>query len=774
MAGKRKTNPAGSSNPLRGDVLRVLGVLKVATVDQIQRIALPHLTYRHTDKKTPSERKTARTASHLGALADLRKHGLTENGGRTKDGDVLRNLTAKGLEAASYELVRPVGEMGGTACGAGSSGASHPMAVNETVIAMLRPKPDLALLADEPADARAAAQAAVDAPDGIGTIASYATGVPLPTAGTWTTPGRGSAQADIVLTAPEAGVPLLFIEVDNCHETAQEIAAKIDKYMRLFQRKVKDTDGTERPMWRTRWPASEGRYGDVPHPPVLLVFNKVGARNPDNTVRQLAELARPHWEGQPKRGGYHLDDRKIPIVATGLRMLREHGPAGPVFLRLGRDRMEPLLEAIGNRRREDADVRVQEAERDPQEAYRAELKFLAEQKAADRDARRPICATCGAKFTDERWETTAASPKPGRRWYPTLCGECEDRAIEAGRQADQAERERHEQEEVQAEMRPLQALGLSATAEAAYLALVEQGPQTLSELGDRPTLAGAPVDGLQYAVTELSDIGLVSRTDDRLTAQPPRAALEAVAERRAREARIAHDSAALLSRFWLDHTSGSSYVEVVDTSHNSDAIQRRVHDEAVAEVRALWIGPVGGGDREPEIDTDALKAMARGIAYRVVYSATILQDPKALELAHECVDRGEQARVFPDLAMNLALCDNRFAVVSVTAPDRAGHHSVVVQPSGLLDALIGIFESHWRMAVPLPPAGEAVESGASPTSEARQLLSYLSAGLTDESIARELGVSERTVARRIARLQEVLGARTRFQLGVQASRCGWL
>lgn len=42
MAGKRLTNPAGSSNDLRGDVLRVLGVLKVATADQIQRIASPH------------------------------------------------------------------------------------------------------------------------------------------------------------------------------------------------------------------------------------------------------------------------------------------------------------------------------------------------------------------------------------------------------------------------------------------------------------------------------------------------------------------------------------------------------------------------------------------------------------------------------------------------------------------------------------------------------------------------------------------------------------
>lgn len=92
--------------------------------------------------------------------------------------------------------------MGSTARGAGSSGATHPMAVNETVIAMLRPKPDLRLLTAEPAEAKAAAQAAVDAPSGIGTIASYATEVPLPATGAWGAPGKGGAQADIVLTAP--------------------------------------------------------------------------------------------------------------------------------------------------------------------------------------------------------------------------------------------------------------------------------------------------------------------------------------------------------------------------------------------------------------------------------------------------------------------------------------------------------------------------------------------------------------------------------------------
>ncbi|MFJ1804458.1 replication-relaxation family protein [Streptomyces sp. NPDC088180] len=311
MAGKRKNNPAGSTNNYRGDVLRVLGALKVATADQIQRIGAPHLSFRHADKEPPSKRKQARTASHTGALSDMRKHGLSENGGSTGTGDALRNLTTKGLEAASYELRRPVSEMGSTARGAGSSGASHPMAVNETVIALLRPKPNLARLVDDPPHVRAAAQAAVDTPSGIGTIASFWTEVPLPATGTWNAPGKGGAQADLVLTAPQDGVPLLFIEVDNCHETPEELADKLEKYARFFRRKVKDTDGRERPMWRTRWNAPDTWTGDQTHPPILLVFNKLGERNPDITVAKLSELTSHLWQGRRNKG-YHDYDGKIP------------------------------------------------------------------------------------------------------------------------------------------------------------------------------------------------------------------------------------------------------------------------------------------------------------------------------------------------------------------------------------------------------------------------------------------------------------------------------
>lgn len=440
MAGKRKTNEAGSTNDLRADVLSVLGVLKVATADQIQRLASPHLSYRHTLKETPAKRKEARTASHRGAANDLRRHGLVVDGGRTRGNEEVRILTAAGLAAAAIDLDREPEEMGGMPKSAGRSGASHPMTVNETVIALISPKPDLDLVAGEPAEAVAAAQAAADAPEGIGTLISYATEVALPVKGTWKNPAVGSARADVVVTAPGDGVPLLFIEADNCTEEAVLIAAKFDKYLRFFRRQEKDTDGKEKPMWRTRWsaPAWEG-YERV-HPPVLLVFHEVGKRSAKKQMEKVADLTRSHWQGRwYADGGYHSYDGCIPIVATTLERLREHGPAGPAFWRYGRDRLEPLHDAIGNHRRDAYMARRRQAARE-------EERRREEERTAAREAARPACANCGAKFTDDRWQAVGYTRNPESHKH--LCEDCQSRVVVAEQWAEADERERQEQEQL--------------------------------------------------------------------------------------------------------------------------------------------------------------------------------------------------------------------------------------------------------------------------------------------------------------------------------------
>lgn len=99
---------------------------------------------------------------------------------------------------------------------------------------------------------------------------------------------------------------------------------------------------------------------------------------------------------------------------------------------------------------------------------------------------------------------------------------------------------------------------------------------------------------------------------------------------------------------------------------------------------------------------------------------------------------------------------------------------MVVRRSAQLQALAGLFEVLWDLAVPVFPRGvTGVESG-SRVEEEQHLIALLTAGMPDEAIARELRTSYRTLQRRVRTLMETCHATTRFQLGVQAERRGWL
>jgi hypothetical protein len=168
---------------------------------------------------------------------------------------------------------------------------------------------------------------------------------------------------------------------------------------------VKDTDSRERPMWRTRWTVPTGRYGDAPHPPVLLVFIRIGERNPNRTVPRLQELTHYLWQGERQRGGHHLYDGRIPIVArSGCAIsARAVRPDVPPL------RSRPPGAAPGGGRqpaREAADAREEEEAKVRRAGYQEQVRRAAQEydakKTAEREARAPSALTAG-EFTDERW-----------------------------------------------------------------------------------------------------------------------------------------------------------------------------------------------------------------------------------------------------------------------------------------------------------------------------------------------------------------------------------
>jgi DNA-binding CsgD family transcriptional regulator len=95
---------------------------------------------------------------------------------------------------------------------------------------------------------------------------------------------------------------------------------------------------------------------------------------------------------------------------------------------------------------------------------------------------------------------------------------------------------------------------------------------------------------------------------------------------------------------------------------------------------------------------------------------------------------------------------------------------LVVRNPGIVAALVCAFDHHWSTAVGLGEDAAAAEV----TERDLLLLRLLALGIKDEAIARQLGVSVRSVRRQASSLFAHLGVTSRFQAGVQAVRRGWL
>jgi DNA-binding CsgD family transcriptional regulator len=313
--------------------------------------------------------------------------------------------------------------------------------------------------------------------------------------------------------------------------------------------------------------------------------------------------------------------------------------------------------------------------------------------------------------------------------------------------------------------------GLPEPAELVYRAIVQHGQADPAVLADGLAL---PIGEVTAAVDHLMTLGLVQVHDGGLEAMPPRLPMQALADRYVRAAAAARETAEALAQVWTRQSATPDYLEPLTTTAAVVAAAVALHDQAKKEVRALSIGPSGDSAPPPHQHPGAGEALRRGVAYRVVYGAQILRQPAVMAMVQESAELGEAARVFPTVPCNLQIADGGRAVLIAPTPGPERLHGLVFSPSGFLDSLIEIFETYWTLAIPISAGKVAFDAEQGPNDDTRKLLALLGAGLTDASIARELGVSERTVTRRIMALQDALAARSRFQLGVQAARRGWL
>jgi DNA-binding CsgD family transcriptional regulator len=295
--------------------------------------------------------------------------------------------------------------------------------------------------------------------------------------------------------------------------------------------------------------------------------------------------------------------------------------------------------------------------------------------------------------------------------------------------------------------RPFEAVGLSADADRAYPLLVAtrglSGAELARQMGVSAERARAACDEL--AVHELVRLG----PDERWYPLPPHAGLLPLLARAQEQLRAGHEMVDRLGVQYQRVHEARCAEEIVQTVKGADAIRRRMAQVCEAARDELLI--FARGDGFPEVPA--------GVRRRVVVERT----------GFEPGEWGAQVRMVDRLPVRMCVVDRSAALLPVAA-DGTGSDSVmlVIAASGLLDALVLLFESVWADAVPL---GAAV-----PDHDALhgRILAMLVMGSTDAAMARSLGVAVRTVQRRITAMQRAAGVGNRIQLVWYAARHGWL
>lgn len=322
----------------------------------------------------------------------------------------------------------------------------------------------------------------------------------------------------------------------------------------------------------------------------------------------------------------------------------------------------------------------------------------------------------------------------------------------------------------------LEPLGISGSEEKIYLFLLAHPHASQREIVEGTGLSRAQA---RAAIALLESKAVITRDvgrSPRFVPSPPAVTLQGLAYRRVGEIEQAKAEAeAIMGALYV--SAPRSAADLVEVITGEDAVRQTTLQMLLAaehEVLGLSRSPY------PMSTEDVERAsLAKGVRYRYIYSMSTLEIPGKLDEILTDIAAGEEARVLPEVPLKLSIIDRKVARMFLSTDDPDIETGILtVRASPIIDALVVLFESLWKDAVPL--SSTVVGNASMPThsespSEAdRKLLALLAAGLKDEAIARHMHITTRSLRRRMTKLMDALNARSRFQAGVQAGARGWI
>ncbi|WP_122818921.1 LuxR C-terminal-related transcriptional regulator [Nocardioides pantholopis] len=319
------------------------------------------------------------------------------------------------------------------------------------------------------------------------------------------------------------------------------------------------------------------------------------------------------------------------------------------------------------------------------------------------------------------------------------------------------------------------ALGLPVQVERLYDRILRQSGRELISVAEVLTLSS---EDLLRQLEPLLERGVVRVEDARVFVETPVEAVtrllgETAAGAARAQARL-HEVAAAIP-FLSGNVPRASLgtgpeVKQLDGEVSAGGQPRHLIAELVrtSPGNLCWLRP----DQFRPPQGDALAGVIRGVVEdgrrsRAIYPVRALTE--AREILTERAALGEEIRVLPQLPTRMLIIGTSVAVL----PEPLGYFDeprTLTRQRGLVEAMIFWFDMMWNRAAPVP----ALDSDDVRSDLRRFLLQQLASGAQDEQIARRLGVSLRTVRRRVADIMEELAVDTRFQAGVEAVRRGWL
>lgn len=320
-------------------------------------------------------------------------------------------------------------------------------------------------------------------------------------------------------------------------------------------------------------------------------------------------------------------------------------------------------------------------------------------------------------------------------------------------------------------------VGLDPHQESLYRRLLPFTGQLLQDCAAALELHPAELRAELEPMVRLGAVEVGSEgEDDTVRVHPPARLLSA---RVAAETEALRDSAARLDQL-RDAMPALRDLLAVPTGAGEAADGELLEGTDVPRMLEFWIRNSAGDllwmrpdqwalPSEPMMRAAVAEAAANGRRSRAIYPARALEEAPEALLGRMAV--GEEVRIVAHVPSRMAIIGDSGVLLSEVWGHNNDRRLRVRQPA-LRAALTALFDEMWNRGIALGPAVHGRRGTIGGEGARRLLLEELARGSKDEQIARALGVSLRTIRRRVADLMLELGSDSRFQAGVEAVRRG--